>query len=304
MRRRANEPGHLARCGFTLLEICVVILVIAVLLGILIPAVSAVRAKSLEYQSKNKVRDILLGLQLYADANRGAFPVCVFDPKHMEIDTWTGFHLKLMPFLDENYARNFWEVTKSTPTFSHPFLISPADPTLGYGVDEVGGPHGCLSSYPANAQVFHGRPSIHSSFRDGASQTVVIGERYAQHPGYQFHYDSNQSSPPLVPIPGNYHGPGRPCSFADGGIGSYHLFPDVFPVKSNSGNATKASVAGKTFQSRPAFNQIDSGICQTPHSAMITGFGDGSIRSLVPSIKEEVFWSLVTPSGGEAVSDD
>ena len=43
---------------------------------------------------------------------------------------------------------------------------------------------------------------------------------------------------------------------------------------------------------------------QTPFSAGLpVAFFDGSVRILSPSIDESIFWSLVTPNGGEVVGD-
>jgi hypothetical protein len=36
---------------------------------------------------------------------------------------------------------------------------------------------------------------------------------------------------------------------------------------------------------------------------MLIGLGDGSVRTASPGIRPEVFWSLVTPAGGEVTGD-
>jgi hypothetical protein len=36
---------------------------------------------------------------------------------------------------------------------------------------------------------------------------------------------------------------------------------------------------------------------------MLVGLGDGSVRTVSPGIAPHVFWSLVTPAGGEVVGD-
>ncbi|HVK19710.1 MAG TPA: hypothetical protein VM533_22445 [Fimbriiglobus sp.] len=90
----------------------------------------------------------------------------------------------------------------------------------------------------------------------------------------------------------------RRATFADKG---WH---DVIPVKDPATGQTVASVRGQTFQVRPRLEDVDSKMPQTPFSAGLpVAFFDGSVRILSPSIDESIFWSLVTPNGGEVVGD-
>jgi hypothetical protein len=44
---------------------------------------------------------------------------------------------------------------------------------------------------------------------------------------------------------------------------------------------------------------------QTPHAGgMLVALGDGSVRSVAPSISQYTFWSAVTPAGGEVLGSD
>lgn len=92
-------------------------------------------------------------------------------------------------------------------------------------------------------------------------------------------------------------------SFAD-----YPNYVDVYPVTSTTAEGRKvtiASVPGKTFQVRPSLTDCDPTIPQSSlPGGIITGFFDGSVRFLNPNTSPEVYWSLVTPNGGEAVSVD
>jgi prepilin-type N-terminal cleavage/methylation domain-containing protein len=68
------------RRGFTLIEILVVIGLIGVLLALLLPALEKARERANNVRCANNLSQIGLGLLLYANDNRGAFPRTLYDP--------------------------------------------------------------------------------------------------------------------------------------------------------------------------------------------------------------------------------
>ena len=70
--RHVRHRGH--PTGFTLIELLVVIGIIAVLIGILVPAVSSARRHGRDVQCASNMRQIALALISYAGQNNGAFP--------------------------------------------------------------------------------------------------------------------------------------------------------------------------------------------------------------------------------------
>src|SRR2546430_3979181 len=69
---RAN---HRRSIGFTLIELLVVIAIIAILAGLLLPALGRAKEKAQLTKCLSNMRQIGVGIQLFVDEHGGAFPL-------------------------------------------------------------------------------------------------------------------------------------------------------------------------------------------------------------------------------------
>jgi hypothetical protein len=161
-----------------------------------------------------------------------------------------------------------------------------------------------LCSYPANAQVFRERTAIPGGIQDGATNTIAFAEHYSACQ-YLFHYW-------VVDLFSTQTFGVHRATFADRWsypFPNYEIVKgvdDVYPVTTGGlPPVSTGSVPDKSFQIAPTLESCDGSIAQTPHkSGMLIALADGFVRTIGPSIQGNLYWALVTPSGGELAGDD
>src|SRR4051812_16047397 len=101
------------RRGFTLIELLVVIAVVAVLVGLLLPAVQKVRAAAVRAACTNNLKQIGIALHAHHDAH-GRFP----PGRGVPLPVVFSAHAHLLPFVEQENLRSIIDLTAAPTTFS------------------------------------------------------------------------------------------------------------------------------------------------------------------------------------------
>jgi len=275
-------PLARARPGSTLLELLLVVVVVAVLVGLLLPAVQRVREAAARVKGKNQLRQIGVGLHNYAAA-RGRLPGFVYPDRPDSRDRPP--LSAILPFVE------------ATPDGKVALYVAPSDPTADAPVRR--GRDAGDSSYAVNKIGFAGLPDPAAGFPDGASNTIAVAEHYARcGPGARFNFLYSLRNSSVNP-PDQYRlNEQRRASFAD------VYYGDVVPVPDGP-TSVRPSRGGATFQLTPPPEQCDPLVPQTAFAGgMPVLLFDASVRTVRAGLDPSAFWAAVTPAGGETVSLD
>jgi prepilin-type N-terminal cleavage/methylation domain-containing protein len=184
---------HQDRSAFTLIELLVTLGVIAILIGLLLPAVQSAREAARRVQCQSNLRQIGLGLQAYVTAI-GAFP-----PKALGYDLPDGaishasVQSSLLPYLDQsplydaiNFGVQFVVpadlngANQTVGTTSVAVFLCPSDPGVRPGTNSyranVGTCTGCVPDLDDGlfVAVYATSPG---AVRDGLSNTLAFSEK-------------------------------------------------------------------------------------------------------------------------------
>jgi prepilin-type N-terminal cleavage/methylation domain-containing protein/prepilin-type processing-associated H-X9-DG protein len=303
--RISNNPSKLWRKAFTLIELLVVIAIIAILIGLLFPAVQKVREAAARTSCSNNLKQLGLALHQFHDSY-GLFPSNggwdgkqtilatdgmpftpqtldhttgqtyqwgTGDPKLSPRDQTGSWAFAILPYVEQEpmFRERAWSYAVNA-------YICPARRTAtaqpvvafdDYGQYWGGGWDWGKTDYAVNLFAFDNRPFCRkmSSFIDGLSNTILLGEK-AFNPQVDQPLTWYWDEPFFI---GGSKGTSR------GGFGLLHDGADIlYHYKENWGS---------------------------PHPGGVQFlFGDGAVRTLDRTLDQATFSALLTPDGGEPVN--
>ncbi len=125
--RKPRVAGH----GFTLVELLTVCACIGILMLILFPVISTIRARSQSTKCQSNLRQIGVLAKMYSNDNQGNILPMYYpsdDPNGLSKKHWTGL---LAPYMDGDFDGNYYPSYDELPLF-----ICPAEPDIfGYGLN-------------------------------------------------------------------------------------------------------------------------------------------------------------------------
>jgi prepilin-type N-terminal cleavage/methylation domain-containing protein/prepilin-type processing-associated H-X9-DG protein len=187
------------RAAFTLIELLVVVAIIAVLIGLLLPAVQKVRAAAARVKCSNNLKQLALACHACHDAN-GRLPGVI----ETGGPRLTSLFVELLPYIEQDPLFRQWDFVNISTNYTGanprattpiPGLICPAHldpgPLVVNGLSTYGGNGGTKVFPPAQATcdgLFHttgpgSKPQANQtgvtllSVTDGTSNTLMLGER-------------------------------------------------------------------------------------------------------------------------------
>jgi prepilin-type N-terminal cleavage/methylation domain-containing protein len=300
------------RPAFTLIEMLVVIAIIAVLIGLLVPAVQKVREAANRMDCQNNFKQVILAVHNYAGAKSGQLPPVNF---YQVVNQARGAaaqgsaHYALLPYIEQGNVFNQYTQDIPNPGYLGAVFVPrknfscPSDPTQNNGLAIGGSQDGKwgLSCYSYNLVLFGGSynavntvvgrstsPYKIGNIPDGSSNTIGLGEQTGGYPGS---FDSNNQynaseayntwAWPATPLTsGGTYGPYSPDpAYLPGGA----LYGANYPLPQCGVNALLADPA--------RFQSLHPGIINV-------ALMDGSVRTITSGISQQSWNMALNPADG------
>ena len=291
------------RHAFTLIELLVVVAIIAVLIGLLLPAVQKVREAAARNQCQNNLKQIGLACHAYHDVNQALPPGYTATAPYPSTSPGWGWAAYVLPYIEQNNL--YRQINLHSPLEGQPVIgniikvyLCPSDnpPASPFAVTNAIFEPVCNAapcSYaatvgddsvevddPAGNGIFYRNSKVRlTDITDGTSNTTMIGDRaWADTEGIWAGAPNGAVTRP---------GPTNPWTRATGSAQAFIL------VHNNWINITTDADGG-----------LDDFSSKHPGGANLL-FADSSVR-FIGSITADgpvrrAFWAMGTRAGGEVV---
>jgi prepilin-type N-terminal cleavage/methylation domain-containing protein/prepilin-type processing-associated H-X9-DG protein len=256
--------------GFTLVELLVVVAIIAVLIGLLLPAVQQTRESAQRTGCANNLRQIGLGLQNYYDV-RKAFPIGCYQwrPSRNTTNLQLAWSAYLLPFIGEQTIYETLDLSKAYDSQANKFGATQA-----------------VTTYLC--------PSVpRTSFLNGSLAASDYGGLYGER------ITGPESNLPLPRGMMNYQVPITLQMVPDGTTNTLMVSEDALFPDGQWINGNNVFEQADAINSAPAF---DNDIMSAHPDGANGLFVDGSVRFLINELDLSTLAAICTRAGGEALS--
>ena len=292
---------HLRR-GFTLFQLLIVLAILAILIGLLLPAVQKVREAAARTQSFNNLKQIGLATINYADTYQGVIPPGI-DKNNFSTFSY------ILPFIEQDNLYKTIDFKKSIDDEANSgarqalikTFLSPQDAVMR--VKPNWGP----TNYLFNDLVMlpeKEKPKFPAFITDGTSNTIMSGETL-KGDGNDKGRDVRRQYVLLKKEDLKETGPNTGVKYFKGG-------------KNIAGDRCASWMDGRFLQTRfngrlqPNDERPDvscggvSGVSalRSYSSVVSVGMFDGSVRSVSNSVSKTTWQAAMTPNGGEVLGAD
>ncbi|MGI9456782.1 MAG: DUF1559 domain-containing protein, partial [Aeoliella sp.] len=273
-----------------------VIAIIGILVALLLPAIQAARESARRAECLNKMRQFELAVMNYASVHKEDLPDALRNfPPGADPAGWP-LHIAIMAYTENDAMRKLYTATSAPLSlFQFDLFNCPSDPSI----DLLDGGSLGTTTYLSNGLLFSNSPRL-AKVSDGTSKTIAFVESYTR--------TMVGGNPQITtyPVKGRSAGTfAHPENTAIKLIGRWNRPAPTPPGAWHAGFDAEEpnvldDVTNPIIQSTPELEEADGMLLQSIHPGVLNiVMLDGSVRTLSDSVDPVVFWSAVTPAGGE-----